>query len=369
MTQKKLILFMPSIEGGGVEKNFVIISNYLGKKFKLTQLITADKAHSKLFKKLKIINPSFKLNSFYPRRLKYFFCLIELIKIITKEKNYVVFAFQANVYCALICKILNVKLIIRSNTSPSGWKLNFFRKKIFKILLSLPNEIIVNSLEFKNEYKSKFNLNPICILNPLDKDTIKEKSNEKIRFDFFQNYKGLKIIFIGRLVDQKDPLTFLKALSFIKNKINFRAVIIGKGYLYKDLKKFIEINDLSKQIKIINWKKNPYPYIKQSDTLVLTSKYEGLPNTLLEAIVLKKFIISTKCPTGPKEILDYGKGGELIEINDYKNLSKKIIEYNMNKKKFFKKVLFANKRLARFNYNKNLNKYSDIAKKYILHEK
>ena len=247
-------------------------------------------------------------------------------------------------------------------------EIKFFRKKIFKILLSLPNEVIVNSLEFKNEYKSKFDLNPICIHNPLDKDAIKKKSKEKIRFNFFQNYKGLKIIFIGRLVDQKDPLTFLKALSFIKNKINFRAVIIGKGYLYKELKKFIEINDLSKQIKILNWKKNPYPYMKQSDMLALTSKYEGLPNTLLEAIVLKKFIISTKCPTGPKEILDYGKGGELIEIKDYKNLIKKIIEYNMNKKKFYKKMLFANQRLIRFNYNKNLNKYSDMTKNILFME-
>ena len=105
--------------------------------------------------------------------------MIELIRLIIKEKNYVVFAFQANVYCALICKIFNVKLIIRSNTSPSGWKLNFLRKKIFKILLSLPNEIIVNSLEFKNEYKSKFDLNPICIHNPLDKDAIKKKIKEK----------------------------------------------------------------------------------------------------------------------------------------------------------------------------------------------
>ncbi len=369
MTQKKLILFMPSIEGGGVEKNFIIISNYLGKKFKHTQLVTADNTHNELFKKLKIINPSFKFNSFYPRRLKYFFCLIELIKLIIKEKNSVVFSFQANVYCALICKLLNVKLIIRSNTSPSGWKLNFFREKIFKLLLSLPNKIIVNSLEFKNEYKAKFNLNPICIHNPLNKDEIIKKSNKKIKFSFFQNYKGLKIIFIGRLVDQKDPLTFLKALNLIKNKINFRAVIIGRGYLYKDLKRFIELNYLSKQIKIINWKRNPYPYMKQSDMLTLTSKYEGLPNTLLEAVVLKKFIISTKCPTGPKEILDYGKGGELIEIRNYKNLSKKIIEYNMNKKKFHKKVLFASERLARFDYNKNLKKYLDVTKKYIIYGK
>ena len=74
-------------------------------------------------------------------------------------------------------------------------------------------------------------------------------------------------------------------------------------------------------------------------------------------------------PNWSKEILDYGKGGELIEIKDYKNLSKKIIEYNMNKKKFYKKMLFANQRLIRFNYNKNLNKYSDMTKKYTLHGK
>ena len=50
---------------------------------------------------------------------------------------------------------------------------------------------------------------------------LRKKSKKKIKFSFFKNYKGLKIIFIGRLVDQKDPLTFLKALSFIKNKNKF----------------------------------------------------------------------------------------------------------------------------------------------------
>lgn len=365
MTQKKLILFMPSIEGGGVEKNFIIISNFLGNKFKQTQLITADKIHNKLFKKLKIINPNFKLNYNYPRRLKYFFCLIELIKLILKEQSPIVFSFQANIYCALICKIFNVKLIIRSNSSPSGWKLNFLRKKIFKFLLSLPNIIIVNSLEFKNEYKKKFNLNPICIYNPLNRSEIIKNSKIKINFKFFQNYNGLKILFIGRLVDQKDPLTFIKALNLIQDKIYFRAVIIGKGYLRNDLMKYIEENNLSKKIRIIKWKKNPYPYIKQSDLLVLTSKFEGLPNTLLEAIALKKFIISTKCPTGPKEILDNGKGGELISVGNYKYLSKKIIKYYMNKKIFYKKVLFAHQRLMRFNQNKNLKKYLNITKKFI----
>ena len=50
-------------------------------------------------------------------------------------------------------------------------------------------------------------------------------------------------------------------------------------------------------------------YLKKSDLLILTSKYEGLPNVLLEAITLKKLVISSDCPTGPKEVLQNGKGG------------------------------------------------------------
>ena len=53
-------------------------------------------------------------------------------------------------------------------------------------------------------------------------------------------------------------------------------------------------------MKIYNFVDNPYPLIKQADLFILTSKFEGLPNVLLEALTLKKFIISSNCPTGPK---------------------------------------------------------------------
>ena len=79
-------------------------------------------------------------------------------------------------------------------------------------------------------------------------------------------------------------------------------------------------------------------YLNQCNLLVLSSKYEGLPNVLLEAQFLKKYIISTNCPTGPREILLGGKAGDLIKVNNSKNLKKKIIEYYKNKKrKFYKK--------------------------------
>ena len=105
---------------------------------------------------------------------------------------------------------------------------------------------------------------------------------------------------------------------------------------------------------------NPYPYIKKADLFILSSNFEGLPNVLLEAITLNTFVISSNCPTGPSEILDNGKGGLLFKVGDYNELSKKIIFFINNKKINNKKLLFAKKRLERFDYYKNLFKYKKI---------
>ena len=107
------------------------------------------------------------------------------------------------------------------------------------------------------------------------------------------------------------------------------------------------------------------PYIKQADLFILSSKFEGLPNVLLESITLKKMIISSSCPTGPKEILSYGKGGLLFKVEDHKELSKKIIFFIKNKNRCKKMIDFSFKKLSRFNYKKNLDKYLNVVKKII----
>ena len=114
---------------------------------------------------------------------------------------------------------------------------------------------------------------------------------------------------------------------------------------------------MKKNIKILGYKKNPYPFIKYSNVLVLTSKYEGLPNVLLEAIALKRFVISSDCPTGPKEILDNGKGGMLFRTGNYKDLSKKIILYKNQTKVIKRKINHAYSLLKKYDSEKNLNLY------------
>ena len=98
---------MPSIDGGGVEKNLFIISNYLSKKLDEITLITFDDRFNRKFsKEIKILNYTKKTTKNYSKYYKYFECLKILIKEILKKKS-LVFAFQANIYCCLLSLIFN----------------------------------------------------------------------------------------------------------------------------------------------------------------------------------------------------------------------------------------------------------------------
>ena len=82
----------------------------------------------------------------------------------------------------------------------------------------------------------------------------------------------------------------------------------------------------------MNFQKNPYPYLKRSEVVILSSLFEGLPNVLLESLCLRKFVISSNCPTGPKEILDFGKNGLLFQTKNKNDLLKKLfIIYKIKK--------------------------------------
>ena len=146
----------------------------------------------------------------------------------------------------------------------------------------------------------------------------------------------------------------------IKNEIDYSAIIIGKGILRDALNDYIIKNNLQSFVKLKNFKKNPYPYIAQADIFILSSSFEGLPNVLLEALVLNKFIISSDCRTGPKEILVNGKGGDLFNVGDYKKLASLIIDFKKNKTKKLKKLKLSRKHLHRFNFQINLKRYLNL---------
>ena len=357
MKKNKLIIFMPVIDVGGVEKNFYIITNYLSKKYKEVEIITLSKIpRHKLNKNVKLAVSTNKFSKLFGRRALFLISLFFLFKETFYNKKVIILCFQGIVYCTIFSKILGLKIIIRSNSSPSGWSKNILKKYLYKIIYNLADRVIVNSIDFKKELKNKFNLDSISIYNPLNKNEILKSSTKRVDIKFFKK-KSLNIISVARFSEQKDHESLIKSINILKSNFNIKLLLIGSGPEKFKINNLIKKFKLQKYIKIIKFKKNPYPYIKKSDLFVLSSKYEGSPNVLLEAITLKKFVISSDCPTGPREILDNGKGGILFKTGDYQMLSKKIIFYLKNKKQLNKKKNYAFRRLQRFDYNKRLNEY------------
>ena len=167
---------MPFIGIGGVEKNLFLITNYISKKEDNIYICTSSrKCKNKLSSNIKIITPKRNLSDKVGIRTRYVYCLFLLYFFLIKNRNTLVFAFQANIYAILISKIFGKKVITRSNSSSEGWSKNFIKKFIYKIFLRLADQVIVNSHDFKKELDYRFNINSIVIFNPLNKSEIKKK--------------------------------------------------------------------------------------------------------------------------------------------------------------------------------------------------
>ena len=356
---KNLIIFIPSIENGGVEKNLFILSNYFSKYLSNIYLVTANNNYNKKFnEKIKIICPKSKFFNNQPRLIKSICCFFLILNLI-KHKKFVLFSFQQNLFAAIISKIFSINLIIRLNTSPNKYISNYYQKIIFKIIYKLANEIIVNSKDFKKNLKKKLDIKSSYIYNPIITNKKFKKKTKKIN-------KDLKILNIGRLTHQKDHMTLLRSLKLLKEStIKFKANIIGGGYNYETLKEYIKTHQLQKEIKLLGYKKNAHKFMNKANLFVLSSKYEGLPNVLIEAQKYNLPIISTNCPTGPKEILINGKLGDLCPVSDHKKLFHKIKDFYFNQKYLIRKSNLSQKYLYRFNANANCIKYLRIVKKYI----
>ena len=163
---KSLLIFIPSIENGGVEKNLYLIANYLAKTNLSVKILTAFEDKKKLFdKKIRIISLKRKNIIIKSRLIKTLITIALFIRYFY-NKNIIILSFQSNIVAILLGFIFNKKVIVRSNTSPEKYIKNTIKKLIIKFFFNLADEIIVNSNEFKKRFKKFFLITPIAIYNP-----------------------------------------------------------------------------------------------------------------------------------------------------------------------------------------------------------
>lgn len=177
-------------------------------------------------------------------------------------------------------------------------------------LIICPSKGLLSDLsQFMKADESKIKL----VYNPTVTADIFEKAQQKVDHPWFEQKSGPIILGAGRLKPQKDFKTLIKAFARVKrNSPDAKLVILGEGAQRKELESLAIELGIKEDVDLVGFKENPYAFIAKADVFVLSSIYEGLPNILIEALALKKKIVATNCPSGPAEILNFGKYGSLL---------------------------------------------------------
>lgn len=155
------------------------------------------------------------------------------------------------------------------------------------------------------------------IYNPFSLSEIVGKSNEFIPAIDFEY-----IAFPNAFRDLKRYDIMLSALKKIEHPVKL-LILANKT---REMMRLIEKYDVMDKVSILGFQKNPFPYLKHARLTVLSSDREGLPTVLIESLILGTPVVSTDCPTGPREILKGSLSNWLVPVGNRDALAKKINE-------------------------------------------
>lgn len=164
------------------------------------------------------------------------------------------------------------------------------------------------------------------IYNPAISDDVFDKMNETIEHTWFDADQVHKtIVSLGRLSEQKDYFTLLRAFDRVRNNSDTRLVIIGDGPQRNELEELTNRLGIQDDVSFEGYVKNPFPYVKAADLFVLSSRFEGFGVVIVEALACGTPVVATNCPNGPAEILADGRYGKLVSVGDSAALAEAIL--------------------------------------------
>jgi len=195
------------------------------------------------------------------------------------------------------------------------WKI--FLKKVYIITCPTINTLnYMKSLNIVEHSKLKLLYDPIINISEI----VRKKRGE-VQFENFA-------LAAGRLTKQKNFIFLINNFNkIIEKDKNLKLLIIGNGEEKNELQKRINILNLNKNIILLPFKENIFPYISKSKCFFLSSKWEDPGFVLIESAFCRSFIISSNCPNGPKEIIDNNSCGLLYNLNDNLSFVEKTLSF------------------------------------------
>lgn len=164
------------------------------------------------------------------------------------------------------------------------------------------------------------------LYNPIHVDAIRKQSRKPVEHRWLDDDDKKVILFVGRIERQKDLETWLRAFKQIHRRDpNTRAVIAGQGSRRDTLLKFSKELGISEVVSMPGYVDNQYGYMRRASVFLLSSRYEGLPTVMIEALACGCPVVATNCPSGPSEILANGKYGPLVPVGDVTGLANAVL--------------------------------------------
>lgn len=359
MKKIKIIVFLTKLGGGGAERVMLNLLNHLPSHSYVKKLIILSKKQSSY---LSLLDPNIDVIELNKERLRNSFWALR--NVLKDEKPDIVLTtlFDNNFMLALIKLSLflrrkKFKLVTRETSFRNKLSGKKFKKILDYILLKftyqiLSDSVIIMSDEAKNSLLKNYNIsaNKVQVIyNPVDIKNIQKNQ----RTDVSNNTKKI-IATVGRLVPTKNHSLIIHAIKPLIKQYELELWIIGGGPEKSALEKLIIDLELSQNVKLLGHVDNPFEKLSQSTIFVLSSNQEGFPNALLEAMAIGLPVISTKCQSGPYEILKSNEYGLLVPVNDFKAMTEAL------------QSLLKDQTLASYYSHQSIKRVSDFSIKKII---
>ena len=290
--------------------------------------------------------------------------ILPLYKLLKEDKPDYIIAHLITSLPIFLFKIFKfkTKLILRISGYP---KLNFIRKFFWKLCSKNIHLITCPSIELKNQLRKLdiFESKRVVVLydSVINIKEVNKKKNDPLSNEIAKNNY---LLAIGRLTKQKNfDLLITAFYEFNKLNDNYKLLIIGEGEEKKKIISRINQLKLDNKIILLGFKKNVYKYLKNSKAFILSSLWEEMGFVIIEAASCNTLIISSNCPNGPSEFLNYGEAGYLFNNNSVNDLVQNLIKFDREEKNNkYNKILLAKKNVKKFtifNHYKELKKILD----------
>lgn len=335
---RHIAFFLPSLGGGGAEKAMLKLANIFAKNGFRVDLVLA---HAK-GPYLNQVPSEIQVVDLHVSRVAW--ALLPLTRYIRQHRPYALISAlsHANIIAILAAKLSRapIKVLVSERTTLSQslrYPVNLREKYIpfiMKLFYPLADQVIAVSEGGANDLSRILHIPRSrikVIYNPTITDDLFEQANQEVDHPWFKSRQYPIVLAVGRLTEAKDYPTLIRAFYRVRQEVESKLVILGEGEKRTELMHFIQEMGLVQDVDIVGFVQNPYPYMKQCSVFVLSSKFEGLPNALIEALACGAKIVATDCPSGPREILRNGQYGALVKVGDEQAMAAQILKKLLEK--------------------------------------